>query len=67
MQLKCAITHYWVIVSSTYSVGNILAHAQLFGYKLLAMAKPVAWQRGLKIIGFMTSLTTYYSIANISN
>jgi len=35
IQLKCAITQYWVIVSSSYFGGNIWGHAQLFRYNLL--------------------------------
>jgi len=34
--------HNWVIVSSSYLGGNIWAHGQLFGYKLLTMSTPVA-------------------------
>ena len=44
IQLKCDITQYWVIVSSSYFShlgANIWAHTQ-FGYKLLAMSTLVA-------------------------
>jgi len=41
-QLKCAITQYWVIVSSSYLDGNIWAEAQIFGHKLLIMSSLVA-------------------------
>ena len=51
IQLKCAITQYWVIVPSSCMGGNICGHAKIFWYKLLAISTSQLSSNGSKNYG----------------
>jgi len=42
LQVKCAITPLWVIISTSYSEANMKTTSQQVRYKTVAMTMPVA-------------------------